>query len=266
MVAIYQIFVFYLILGLVTSAILGFYPHMEPDTFASLGIFQNHPRAHVLIAKGCLFLLAAAQFLAMVQTIAFKSALEKGFLNSSQDLFFLRKSRTAFKVAMVAFILGILLCLAILFMGTQAVGNSSHSTQSLILLALACISLLISGWGMQTLHRSKCTLERGLGILIAPEKFIWDEHARIYSIALKFLFLGINVWWPYLVLRYGLGLKLNALVFLPVHLCGVMPYSFLKRKHKFNRTINPKFQGKIKKREKYILSPLEKQATESLQT
>ena len=44
---------------------------------------------------------------------------------------------------------------------------------------------------------------------------------------------------------------LSGLAFLPVHLAGVIPYSILKRKHRFKRTINPDYSGKISKRKKY---------------
>lgn len=253
MLAIYQITAFYLILFLEASFIIGYYPKMQPDTFSSLRIYSTHPSFHLDLASACFILLILSQVLGLGLTIFYKSYVEKKFLESSKTLGSLREVRQRFKVALVFFLLGIGSAARAYILITHPVeGNWEFPGAALIfMLALTAIFLVISGWGMESVYRSKQAIDRELKLLPKPEKFIWDHHAKIYSFALKLLFLGVNVWWPYLVLRYGLGLKLNALYFLPVHLAGVLPFSFLKRRHKFKRTIHPGFTGRIKHRERY---------------
>jgi len=268
MLTFYQIFAFYLILGLEGSAIIGHYPAMEPETFQSLWIFQSHPAAHIQMARICLLLLIAAQFFGIILTWLYKKDVETRFLKSTQNIALLRKLRSRFLISMIFFLVGILLCGFNLVMGASVVAGNiqNHALISLSILLLTAVALIISGWGMESVYRAREAIDRELGTLPKPEKFIWDHHAKMYSFSLKLFFLGLNVWWPYLVLRYALGLDLNALYFLPVHLAGVLPYSYLKRKHKFKRTIHPEFKGTIKKREKYISSSNKEMGSEALQT
>lgn len=258
MLTLYQIAAFYLVLLLEASFIIGYYPTMRADTYLELQLFTKFPTFHMDLASICFLLLILVQFLGLGLTIATKAYVEKKFLESSGTIDFLRQARQRFKIAITFFILGAATAARAWTLITHPVGGESWfpGMTLIYMLALTTIFLIISGWGMESVFRSKQAIDRELQLLSKPEKFIWDHHAKMYSFALKLLFLGVNVWWPYLVLRYGLGLKLSALYFLPVHLAGVLPFSFLKRKHKFKRTINPSFIGKIKNRERYEAIPV----------
>jgi hypothetical protein len=49
--------------------------------------------------------------------------------------------------------------------------------------------------------------------------------------------LGVAVWLVYAVMRYGLGMEVSAISFLPFHLAGVIPGTLLRRRKGLARLI-----------------------------
>ena len=256
MVTAYQIITFYCILGLVTTGLIGYYPYLDPEGFAALAIYADHPTRHIGIGKFCVITLMTIQLIAIFVLIKIYRDFKFNFLKSKRNLTEKSLCTRAFWIGFTGLILGIIFSKVPWLLGTKVLkGQLSAQTHfhvvALDLLFLS-VALIMSGWALETISRHLLWLKQDLGKTEKIEAFVWDIHAQKFNLAKKFLFLGINVWWPYLVLKYAVGMSaLSGLAFLPIHLAGVIPYSILKRKHRFKRTINPDYSGKISKRNKY---------------
>ncbi len=256
MVTAYQIITFYCILGLVTTGLIGYYPYIDPEGFAALTIYADHPTKHIGIGKFCVITLMTIQIIAIFILISRYRNFKSNFINSNRNLAEKALCKKAFWTGLIGLLLGIILAKVPWLLGTKVLKGQlsaqSHFHIVALDLLLLSIALIMSGWALETISRHLLWLNQDLGKTEKVEAFIWDIHAQKFNLAKKFLFLGINVWWPYLVLKYAVGMSaLSGLAFLPVHLAGVIPYSILKRKHRFKRTINPDYSGKISKRKKY---------------
>jgi hypothetical protein len=249
MIRAYQILAFYAFLGLVTTGLLGYYPKIEPLSFQGLSVFQNHPKFHVIFGFASVLALAISQVMGLIILLRHQSKIRDTSNQISQV-----GGRWIFPVGYVAMTLSLALIATIPYLGVlgllQKLSPEQHFHFVLVSLGLLLPCLIGAGAVTEFLDRSYRQQRLKLG-LIPPDPFIWDLHARRFSLGIKFLFLGINVWWPYLVLCYGLGLKLDPLAFLPIHLAGVLPFAYLKRLHKFKRTLHPDYIGSIKHRERY---------------
>lgn len=255
MVMFYQIVAFYLLLLFVATGLLGYYPKMDPQ-FASLAVYQSHPAFHMQVGKISSIGFMAMQLLALIFIVVEYLKIKKLFASSKHSVKDFEKLRFHFFMgigfAVVALICGKMPWL----MGNKVLAGTmstqAHFHSNATFFVLMSVFFVLTSNALEKLSRSRKFMEIEAGVRPDNLKFLWDEHAKKFSLALKFLFLGINVWWPYLLLKYGFGLSaLSGLHFLPIHLAGVIPFSILKRKHKFKRTINPHFQGSIKKKEKY---------------
>ena len=234
----YQILSFYAFLGLVATGLLGYYPKMEPHSFMDLTIYQSHPKSHLLFGFSTSLALVSAQVLCIIGLLIRKHQQTKRL-----------------SLGLLSTFLSMGISVLIPYMGVLTLSGKIsaglHFQTVLTLLTGLALCLIVAGACLESVDRSHKTHLVG-SQSFEPPTFVWDIHARRFALGQKLLFLGINVWWPYLVLRYGLGLKLSALAFLPVHLAGVMPFAYLKRQHKFQRTIHPDFKGPIKERKRYV--------------
>ncbi len=256
MVKAYQIITFYCVLGLITTGLIGYYPYIDPEGFATLAIYADHPSKHIGLGKFCVITLMSVQLIGLVLLVKRYRDFKAHFINSKRSLSEKSLCRKAFWIGLVGLILGISFAKAPWLLGTKVLKGQitaqSHFHFVALDLFLLCTALMMSGWALETISRHLLWAKQDLEQTKVIEPFIWDIHAQKFNLAKKFLFLGINVWWPYLVLKYAVGMSaLSGLAFLPVHLAGVIPYSILKRKHRFKRTINPDYPGKISKRDKY---------------
>ena len=256
MVTAYQIITFYCILGLVTTGLIGYYPYLDPEGFAALSIYADHPSKHIGLGKFCVITLMSLQLIGIVVLIKRYRDFKSSFVSSKRNLTEKSLCRKAFWIGLLGLLLGIIFAKVPWLLGTKVLKGQITAQVHFHIVALdlliLCIALMMSGWALETISRHLLWLKQDLRKTEEVEPFIWDIHAQKFNLAKKFLFLGINVWWPYLVLKYAVGMSaLSGLAFLPVHLAGVIPYSILKRKHRFKRTINPNYSGKISKRKKY---------------
>ena len=257
MVTAYQIITFYCILGLVTTGLIGYYPYIDPEGFNSLAIYTNHPAQHMTIGKICVMVLMTIQIIALIGSVVMYQGFNKYFKESQRSLHEKAKVNKAFWIGIIALIIGVVAAKLPWLWGTKVskglLSSKLHFHYVGADLIVLCIALIGSGWALETIARHRRWLLQDLGLVKSVDPFVWDVHAQKFNLAKKFLFLGINVWWPYLVLKYAVGMSsLSGLAFLPVHLAGVIPYSILKRKHRFNRTIHPDYKGKISKRDHYV--------------
>lgn len=257
MVTAYQIITFYCVLGLVTTGLIGYYPYIDPQGFSSLLVYESHPAKHMALGKFCVILLMAVQTIGFFALIKMYRDFRNKFKESKRTLAEKSLCRKAIWLGLAGIVLGIIAAKVPWLLGTKVIKNQLspqlHFHFVVADMILLCIALIISGWALETLTRHLRWMQQDLGVITSVDPFIWDIHAKKFNLAKKFLFLGINVWWPYLVLKYAVGMSmLSGLAFLPVHLAGVLPYSFLKRNHRFKRTINPDYDGRIAKRDKYI--------------
>ena len=256
MITAYQIITFYCVLGLVTTGLIGYYPYIDPEGFASLAIYAEHPTKHMNIGKFCVITLMTIQLIAIFILISKYRKFNSNFVNSQRNLTEKSLCKKAFWIGILGLIFGIIFAKVPWLLGTKSLKGQlsaqSHFHIAALDLVFLSIALIMSGWALETISRHLLWLNQDLGKTDKIEAFVWDIHAQKFNLAKKFLFLGINVWWPYLVLKYAVGMSaLSGLAFLPIHLAGVIPYSILKRKHRFKRTINPNYSGKISKRQKY---------------
>ena len=255
MVVFYQIVAFYMLLLFVTTGLIGYYPKMDAE-FASIPVLQNHPAFHMTMGKISSIGFMTMHILALIFLIVEFVKLKKVFPNARHSIKEYERLRLNFGLGLVFAVLGMVCGKLPWLMGNKVLAGGmsaqAHFHSNATFFLLMCVFFLLTSNCLEKIGRSRKFMEIEAGKRQNNLKFLWDNHARKFSLALKFLFLGVNVWWPYLLLKYGFGLAaLNGLYFLPIHLAGVIPFSILKRKHKFQRTINSKFQGNIKKKEKY---------------
>ena len=248
----FQILAFYLILGFVTNGLIGYYPKIDPNHAPMIA-------AHMKLGKICSHSMMTLQMIALIYLI----------IRRFQIGSFVRKHRLDLPKGLQARVLYACVGTPLVIFGSLKIylggksfetgeialteaSKAAHFHSNILYLLLIIAGLFLSAAALVRIEEAWKEVRRKAGFAVSPDKFLDDSHSRNMWWAFRFLFLGINVWWPYLVLKYAAGLSsLKGLWFLPIHLAGVIPYAVLKRKHKFKRTINPEYPGKIKAREKY---------------
>ena len=86
MITAYQIITFYCILGLVTTGLIGYYPYIDPEGFASLAIYAEHPTKHMNIGKFCVITLMTIQLIAIFILISKYRKFNTNFVKSQRNL------------------------------------------------------------------------------------------------------------------------------------------------------------------------------------
>lgn len=254
MIKIFQITSFYSIVGLIITGLLGFYPRIDPTFFAK--------DIHMKIGTYTIYALFFVQAFGFFLFLKKKKEIKSSFYNTKLGIEQLKTSLKVFnKIFFVwglnfIFIITPLVTGILLKKGSFAKGAHFHTNATCLLILIAFFFYI--AYQLDLTERKITEYKKLSGINYIEPVFIDDDNKKGFDLALKFLFLGINVWTPYLILKYAVGLSmLKGFYFLPIHLAGVLPFSFLKRKYKFARLINPNYKGKIKKREKYNMAEVE---------
>jgi len=244
MISLYQILAFYCVLAFVSTALVGIYPRLDPQSV--------HLALHMKLGKASAH---PTMLVAVIGIIALSLQLKTAGL-------FQIKGR--FLIWLKGSLCGLMVCGAA-FRAYQSgrafetgsvilneVSKRDHLHHNMLCLILVMVGLFVLCRSLQILAEHNRLAKRNAGIPVKEYAFLEDEHFYGFERAKQFLFLGINVWWPFLVLYYGAGMtELKPMWFLPVHLAGVLPFSYLKRKHKFKRTINPAYRGIIRNASRY---------------
>ncbi|MCJ8347385.1 hypothetical protein MJH12_17735 [bacterium] len=248
MTKLFQITFFYSIMALIITGLLGFYPRIDP-TFFTLDM-------HKSVATNAIYTLFLVQALGIFLFFKKKKELKEVFYKTEHAIEELKSSLKDLNKYLFVLCINFAFIIIPLVTGIMVAKGSIpkaihfHGNSTCVLL-MALIFLYVTS-KIESIDRKITEYRKISSYNYIEPAFIDDENKRGFELALKFLFLGINVWTPYLILKYGVGMTmLKGLYFLPIHLAGVLPFSFLKRKYKFARTINPNYKGTIKKREKY---------------
>lgn len=240
MIAGIQILSFYCCLAFVSVAILGLYPRLDAtSSFVALHMKLGKIASHSTMTVAILGL--AGLLYKVFRNQRAINSLRPVVLGCFGSMLVLVSAFLAYRNGR-AFEQGLAI---------DSLSKAAHMHHNLACLVLVCLGFFVLGYALECVKEQVRTYLNQHGQPV-PTAFLPDEHYFGFERAKKFLFLGINVWWPYLLFRYGLGLSaLKALWFLPVHLAGVIPYAILKRKHKFKRTINPAYRGIISNASRY---------------
>jgi hypothetical protein len=244
MISLYQILAFYCVLAFVTTALVGIYPRLDPEAVhlalhMKLGKASAHPTMLIaligIVGLSLQFKIASSLNIAGRFLIWLKGCLVGLMVCASA--FAAYKSGRALETGTVLL---------------NELSKRDHLHHNMLCLIIVVAGLFVLARYLQIMSENIRQARRNAGIPVKEYAFLEDEHFYGFERAKQFLFLGINVWWPFLVLYYGVGLtELKPMWFLPVHLAGVLPFSYLKRKHKFKRTINPAYKGTIRNAARY---------------
>ncbi|MCO4783981.1 MAG: hypothetical protein KC646_16760 [Candidatus Cloacimonetes bacterium] len=248
MTKLFKILFFYSIVGLIITGLLGFYPRIDP----SFVVFNMHKD----VATYSIYLLLFVQVMGVFLFFKLRGQIKTTFYKTELGVDELKSSLKHLNKMLLAICINLPLIIFTLVSGILlmkgSISKPVHFHGNMTCLTLLIFSFIYILSKLETSQRILNHYQRVSGFNYIEPPFIDDENKRGFDLALKFLFLGINVWTPYLILKYLVGLTmLKGLYFLPIHLAGVIPFSILKRKYKFARTINPNYKGAIKKREKY---------------
>lgn len=248
MIKLFKISFFYALVGLIITGLLGFYPRIDPNFI----VFDMHKN----VATYSIYLLLFVQVLGIFLYFKLKGQIKTTFYKTELGIEELKATLKHLNKMLFALCLNIPIIIFTLVSGILllkgSISKAIHFHGNMTCLSLLILSLLFIMSKLESSQRILTHYQKISGFNYIEPPFIDDANKRGFDLALKFLFLGINVWTPYLILKYIVGLSmLKGLYFLPIHLAGVIPFSILKRKYKFARTINPNYKGKIKHKEKY---------------
>lgn len=248
MIKFFKISFFYSLVGLIITGLLGFYPRIDPS-FVAFNMHKN-------VATYSIYLLLFVQVLGVFLYFRLRTQIKTTFYKTELGVEELKVSLKGLNKMLLAICLNIPIIVFTLVSGILllkgTLPKAVHFHGNMTSLTLLILSLLFIISKLEAAQRTLVHYQKVSGFNYVEPPFIDDENKRGFDLAIKFLFLGINVWTPYLILKYLVGLSmLKGLYFLPIHLAGVIPFSILKRKYKFARKINPNYKGKIKNKDKY---------------